>query len=221
MRTFKWPLSIKWLDPSQEKDWERNPKGSISAYHLTFVSFWNKRYGNSDLVATLDGSWSSCSKKGGISGIIKDNNKRMKVLFSGPISTTDSFSTELKVLKHVLSIWANSYLSSCSIVIFTDSKQLVEEFEEFFTLHKRDSRTGLMLTDLNLNPLGLCLKHINRRFNHEAHDLAKKGRILRPWDGIGLLLRILGPVFKSPARLINFIFFIGRSHYQVFYFFIL
>lgn len=114
------------------------------------------------MVATLNGSWSNRLKKGGIGGIIKDKNRKLKVLFSGPAFFTDSFFIELEALKLILSIWSYSHFSSASISIFSDCKQAIDEFKEYFTLQKRDSKTGLMLTDLDLNPMGLCLKHIKR-----------------------------------------------------------
>lgn len=177
VRSFKWAVSNNWLDPSQEKDWERNPQGSILAFHQqVFKEFWEVRFRDSDLVATIDGSWSNKWQKGGIGGIIKDKNRKFKVLFSGPVFTYDSFSSELEALRMVLSTWSLSHLAPYSISIFSDSKQLVDEFEEFYYRQKTDSMTGRILSDLDLNPTGLCLKHIKRDFNREAHELAKRGK---------------------------------------------
>lgn len=75
-----------------------------------------------------------------------------------------------------ISLRMNPKLSPCSIVVFTDCKQLVDEFEDYYSINRKDSRVGIFLTDLNLNPVGLSLKHVNRRFNLEAHDLANRGK---------------------------------------------
>lgn len=102
IRAFKWAVANEWLNVSMENLWIENPKGAIlKFFYLENLKCWDEIHLNSELVASIDGSWSS-SASGGIGEIIKDRNKKVIYLFSNHVSVNSSFEAEVEALKHVL-----------------------------------------------------------------------------------------------------------------------
>lgn len=110
----------------------------------------------------------------GWENISKEKNRELVYLFSGPIIVHGGLEVEEVALSHIINIRVQSYLKNRKLVVYTDSKQIEADFNEFRWKNKKSSRNGHMLEKLGLSINGLRVIHIRREYNVETHVLAAR-----------------------------------------------
>lgn len=84
-----------------------------------------------EIVEAIDGSWSPKTSKGGTGGIVKNQERRLINLFTGPLMVQGGLGAEVAALKHLIQASDQSRLRNKKMTVCTDSKQLEEEFNDF------------------------------------------------------------------------------------------
>lgn len=163
-RAMEWNIAADYIYIEKSNWWDPNPMGVITASwrHKEEMSVAS----DSKLVAFIDGSFnsqSSCQFKGGVGGVIKLQDGRRLLQFSGPSGVSSAFEAEEMALFTLLQILQDHLTGYSTITIFLDNQKFVKKYSQ--QNFKRD-----------LNALeDVCLKFISRNFNAEADALVKQG----------------------------------------------
>lgn len=129
---------------------------------------------DTSLVAFIDGSYKSVFGKqipkgvnSGVGGLIKLQNGKKILEFSGPSPSLSALEPEKHAFSTLLQILKSHSWNHSSITIFSDSQLLIKDSSHLLS--------GFCSLELS----NVCIKFISRIYNKEVDLLAKRGAHLK------------------------------------------
>lgn len=94
-------------------------------------NFWLNMFEKSEVIALVDGSWLKARNQGGIGGVVRSRSQNSLLIFSGSARGCSSLEIEWEAVKFLVQVWRNSKLAAKHLLICSDSKSLVENYEDY------------------------------------------------------------------------------------------
>ncbi|KAK1373513.1 hypothetical protein POM88_029706 [Heracleum sosnowskyi] len=157
--------------------WRVNPHGALVLHtHRISREYWNLKADAFDVVCAVDGAWNTNifgTLGGGIGVCIRTKGNRMVYVFSGPINTANSESTEVESILHVINLSMSSRLRNKRMVVCSDSTSALSivqaGLQGFLPIH------GTIKNINSLLGFTIFLHYVPREINVNADSLAKTG----------------------------------------------
>uniref|UniRef100_A0A162A040 Uncharacterized protein n=1 Tax=Daucus carota subsp. sativus TaxID=79200 RepID=A0A162A040_DAUCS len=106
-----------------------NPWGTARVvFKHKYEEFWEGIMSRYDWVVTVDGAVHKSNNmhvKAGIGGVIRSSRGKPEFIFSGPSGAINAFDAELDACLHILRILEGNFEEGTSIVICSDSMEMV------------------------------------------------------------------------------------------------
>ncbi|KAK1399511.1 hypothetical protein POM88_009374 [Heracleum sosnowskyi] len=176
-RIEKWGKASKTLVFGNDPLWRVNPHGELALHtHRISREYWNLKADAFDVVCAVDGAWNTKifgTLGGGIGGCIKAKGNRMVYVFSSPINTVSSESTEVEAIFHVINLSMSTRLNNKRMVVCSDSTSAISIVQSclqgFLPIHEIDNNIKSFLGSI------IFLHYVPREINVNAYSLAKAG----------------------------------------------
>lgn len=178
----EWCVAFSLIHADATTWWLSNPVGAVSS--STTFKLKELALNGPSLTGFIDGSWKAHANsfQAGIGGFIQDKKGNIIFTFSGPIAASNPFEAEWKALEYMVQSFLNSPWRHVSLVIHTDSRNVICKFLEKVSLCKVDEKQDW---NYDARQSNIGVNFVPSEFNFKADSLAKKGakgsRILSFW----------------------------------------
>ena len=176
-RAFLWARAAKLISQSLMSSWAISPAHSVHIYSRKNLNSWLTNWLSIyQYAGFIDGSFqlkADGNILAGVGGVIINNKRLCKLVFSGPVEVQSNYDAEVKALVIMMDHLQHNCLGIRSCIILTDSATLVNNFLKF----KRGVYWDTHLQELHNNIFvhKVTLLYIPRHLNVLADQFSKDG----------------------------------------------
>lgn len=175
-RSYAWCKATSLVPELRTNIWDINPVGIISSHMGSLQK--NLLDSSVGFFGFTDGSFvrdDSRIYKSSMGGYLKDKENNLLFIFSGPLQVSSILQAEISAVMHLLKSFEESRFSKEDRVFYLDSVEALNVISRV----KLGYEVGSVMIDYSTRDLirkpNVLFKHISRRLNLGADDLAKQG----------------------------------------------
>lgn len=109
-------------------------------------------------------------------GYLKDKENNILFIFSGPLQVSTSLQAEVSAVLHLIRVLENSRFSKDDCVIYLDSEEVLQLVSKAKSGYEVDNCLVEPYSCALIRKPNIHFKHVSRRLNLGADDLAKQGK---------------------------------------------
>lgn len=188
-RAFLWAQAAKLISQGFISHWALSPSRSVQIHTRKYLHHWLANWLSIyQYLGFIDGS-SNMNAAGqivaGVGGVIINQQRACKLVFSGPVDVKSNYEAEAKALMIMMSHLQFNCLGIRSCIIFSDSAALVNNFLKYRSGIFWDANFQELLNNNFVHKVTLLYipRHLNDIADHFSKEGAKRRKMIAAWCG--------------------------------------